>query len=87
MKESLTQLQVEDCIDVHKWKVIIIMLQHFVVSSSQALSKGDHDQGENIADNGGSKVKSLFHLVKNIYTAAANSIPGSVPGLQKVTSC
>ena len=51
------------------------------------LSKGDHDQGENIADNGGSKVKSLFHLVKKIYTAAANSIPGSIPGVQKAASC
>ena len=52
------------------------------------MSKGDHDQGENIADNGGSKVKYFSTLYKKstqLYVyIKADSTAGSVPCLPKV---
>ena len=55
------------------------------------LNSGDHDQGENIADNGGSKVKCLCNLVQNLNTGVsvhkANSVPGSVQSLQEAAGC
>ena len=49
------------------------------------LWKGDHDQGENIADNGGSKVKFLCHLVskKPIPYQAAYRAYKKLPTAQK----